>query len=82
MKRLVVACFSAGNLERMATNGSVIADNDESGTGLRVAQATGRPYWMSDVVGEDFNDFYRRVGVFRASQELKRWCMSAKEPVS
>jgi hypothetical protein len=30
---------------------------------------------MSDVVGEDFNDFYRRGGSFKASQAIKKWCM-------
>ena len=57
----VVACFSAHNLQMLATTGVVLADNDESRTGERAAQATGRPYFMSPVVGEDFNDFTARV---------------------
>lgn len=67
----VVVCFSAHNLQLMATSGVVLADNDESKTGERAAIASGRPYWMSPVVGEDFNDFTLRVGLFAASQGLK-----------
>jgi phage/plasmid primase-like uncharacterized protein len=67
----VVVCFSAHNLQKLATAGVVLADNDESKTGERAAQATGRPYWMSPVVGEDFNDYMGRVGLFAASQALK-----------
>jgi putative DNA primase/helicase len=42
----------------------VIADNDESGTGERVAKESGLKYWMSDKVGEDFNDFHQRNHLF------------------
>ncbi len=71
-------CFSAGNMKRMALglqNGYVIADNDESGTGERVAKEIGWPYWMSDTVGEDANDYARRKGVFSLAMGLKRLVM-------
>ena len=74
MPRSIVACFSAHNLKRVAQShrdALVVADNDESGTGQGVAVETGLPYWLSDKVGEDFNDFATRVGSFRASQALK-----------
>jgi putative DNA primase/helicase len=71
LRRRIVVCFSAGNLQHLATRGFVVADNDASGTGQRVAAATGLPYWMSDRVGEDFNDAHRRLGTFRVSQLLK-----------
>jgi putative DNA primase/helicase len=73
MRRSVVVCFSAGNLKRLATDpaGLVVADNDVSLTGERVAKATGLKYWMSDAVGEDFNDFQLRVGLFKSVQALK-----------
>lgn len=74
----VVACFSAHNLQMLATTGVVLADNDESRTGERAAQATGRPYFMSPVVGEDFNDFTARVGLFAASQALKATLAKAR----
>lgn len=73
MRRSVVVCFSAGNLKRLATDpaGLVVADNDVSLTGERVAKETGLKYWMSDAVGEDFNDFQLRVGLFKSVQALK-----------
>lgn len=63
----VVVCFSAGNLQYVATQlgGArfVMADNDESGTGCRVAIATGLPWTMPPVVGDDANDFHQAVGL-------------------
>ena len=72
-------CFSAGNMIKIAAtlpDGIVIADNDESGTGERVAKQIGWPYWMSDSVGEDFNDFWRRVGLFKSTQSLAKLMLS------
>ena len=66
-------CFSAGNMVRVAEGleqGLVIVDNDESGTGQRAAEEIGWPIWMSDRVGEDCNDYMRRVGLFGLSQSL------------
>jgi putative DNA primase/helicase len=66
-------CFSAGNLAKVAATlpkGFVVCDNDASRTGENTATKTGFPYWMSDTVGEDFNDFHQRVGLFKASQSL------------
>lgn len=74
----VVVCFSAHNLQTMARTGIVLADNDRSQTGERAAIATGLPFWMSDTVGEDFNDYARRVGLFAASQALKTTLMQAR----
>jgi putative DNA primase/helicase len=73
-RRSVVVCFSAGNLSRIAKalNGVVIvADNDASGTGEKVAQ--GYRFWMSDTTGEDFNDYHKRVGLFQAAQALRKF---------
>jgi phage/plasmid primase-like uncharacterized protein len=67
--------FSAGNMKRIAEalpGGLVIADNDESGTGERVAREIGWPYWISDVVGEDANDAAQRAGVFALAMGIKR----------
>lgn len=66
--------FSAGNMKRIAeglAGGVVLADNDASGTGERVAKEIGWPYWMSDVVGEDFNDAHMRLGTFSLAMRLK-----------
>ena len=67
--------FSAGTMKRIAGSlrpGLVIADNDESGTGERVAREIGWPYWISDKTGEDANDFAQRSGVFALAMGLKR----------
>lgn len=67
-------CFSAGNMKKLAATlpgGFVLADNDASGTGERVAREIGWPYWMSDVVGEDCNDFAQRKGVFALAMGLR-----------
>jgi hypothetical protein len=50
--------------------GLVIADNDKSGTGQQAAADIGWPVWMSDLEGEDCNDYHRRVGLFGLSQSL------------
>jgi len=66
-------CFSAHNLLKLAQKykrGFVISDNDESGTGESVAQRTGLPYWISEITGEDGNDYHQRAGIFRFSQAL------------
>ena len=71
-------CFSAGNLQKMAKSGYVIADNDASGTGVKAAQATKLPFWVSDHAGEDFNDFWKRTGTVRASLELRKGIILAQ----
>lgn len=81
-KYTIHVCFSAGNMAKVAANlcgGVVVADNDKSGTGERVAREIGWPYWMSDVVGEDFNDAHKRMGLFAASQSLIR---AVRSPVT
>jgi phage/plasmid primase-like uncharacterized protein len=67
--------FSAGNMKKVAETlpgGLVVADNDASGTGERVAREIGWPYWMSDTVGEDANDYAQRCGVFSLAMGLKQ----------
>lgn len=68
-------CFSAGNIESVAakvSGGIVVADADPNGVGVRAACKTGKPYWVSDAIGEDFNDHHARVGLFQAALSLKR----------
>lgn len=64
----VVVCFSAGNLqyvaERVGGNRMVFADHDKSGTGQRVAEATGLPWVMSPIEGEDANDLHQRTSLW------------------
>ena len=68
-------CFSAGNMKKIASSldgGLVVADNDASTTGEKTAKEIGWPYWLSDVVGEDANDYFQRVGLFKFSQSLAK----------
>lgn len=72
-------CFSAGNMREIAAKingGLVVADNDEMG--IKTAEAIGKPYWLSPVAGEDFNDFHLRTGLFSAMQSLKECLLSNK----
>lgn len=66
-------CFSAGNLQHIAKGferGFVVADNDPQGAGELAARLTRHPYWISPTLGEDFNDFQHRVGLFLSAQSL------------
>ena len=74
----VHVCFSANNLLNMAKQGYVIADNDASGTGERVAKETGLPYYLPDTVGDDFCDVFQKNGLFKSSQLLRKWLNSVK----
>ena len=74
MRYRIHITFSAGNLVKVAAmnaGGYVVADNDASGTGERVAIQTGLPYFMP--AAGDFNDLHRSSGTFQASQLLRKW---------
>ena len=74
MRYRIHITFSAGNLVKVAAmnaGGYVVADNDASGTGERVAIQTGLPYFMP--ASGDFNDLHRSVGTFQAAQLLRKW---------
>jgi putative DNA primase/helicase len=71
----IYVCFSARNLQEVAREiegGVVVADCDLNKVGELAARASNKPYWMSDTVGEDFNDFHNRVGLFKATVSLRR----------
>lgn len=73
--------FSASNLRRVAQGlscGYVLADNDASGTGERVAREIGWPFWISDLEGEDANDFCQRRGVFVLAMQIKQLMQKEK----
>jgi putative DNA primase/helicase len=75
MKRryTLYVCFSAGNMQKVASllpGGFVVADNDASRTGEEAAKKIGWPYYLPPDVGDDFNDFSRKVGLFKSSQAL------------
>ena len=57
----IYVCFSAANILELASPGCVIiADNDP--VGIKTAQKSGCVYWLSDVEGEDANDYELRLG--------------------
>jgi putative DNA primase/helicase len=68
MNAAVLVCFSDSNMVTVAPKvrrpAMVFADNDASGAGERAAKATGLPYCMGEVVGEDANDIHKRLGLF------------------
>jgi phage/plasmid primase-like uncharacterized protein len=70
----VLVCFSANNLTHVAPmvqgRKFVFADHDKSGTGEASAKATGLPYCMSEVEGEDANDLYARAGIFAVCKQV------------
>ena len=77
----IYVCFSAGNMKKIGLDlksGLVVADNDHSGTGQQAAEDIGWPYWMSDSVGEDANDYMLRVGLFGFSQSLTQLMLNIR----
>lgn len=78
----VIVCFSASNLEYVASKLQgrmfVVADNDKSKVGENTAIRTGLPYCMSEVEGEDANDYHKRAGLFALCSMLmnvRRECL-------
>lgn len=77
LRYVIHVTFSAGNLVKVCDLygcGLVVADNDESGTGERMAQKTGLPYFLPDE--GDFNDMHKKFGKFKSSQLLRSWMAS------
>ena len=74
LRASVMVCFSANNMELIARQirgrAFVFADNDKSGTGEKSAQATGLPYCMSPIEGEDANDLHARAGLMAVCAQL------------
>lgn len=74
----VIICFSANNMAHVAQKIKpwlVIADNDKSGTGQRIAAQIDAPFWISKTKGNDFNDDHLQRGIFAVSQDLKMLTM-------
>jgi len=77
----VIICFSANNMAHVAQKIKpwlVIADNDKSGTGQRIAAQIGAPFWISETAGNDFNDDHLQRGIFAVSQDLKMLAMKKR----
>jgi putative DNA primase/helicase len=75
MRYTIHVCFSAQNLlhiSKQLDDCFIVADNDESTTGQRMAEQSGKRWWMPPTVNQDFNDFHQDVGLFKASQALQK----------
>jgi len=72
----VHACFSAGNLLNVAKSGFVVADNDASGTGERVAKESGLPYFMPPIQGQDFCDMWMNAGSLKSGMIMQKLLQS------
>lgn len=73
LSALVVVCFSAGNLKRVAKHfphAVIYADNDKSGTGQSAAKETGLRYCMSGVEGNDANDDHIQFGLMHVAGRI------------
>lgn len=81
----IYVCFSAGNIQEVARRipgGIVVADHDPNGVGERAALNAQKQYWLSPTVGEDFNDYVLRVGIFQAALSLKATIVAHNTPPS
>jgi len=80
IKYSIYVCFSASNMKHIARTvreGFVVADNDPNSIGESSAKETGKPYWISEAVGNDFNDDHRLHGTFKMSQILKKTILNS-----
>lgn len=71
----VFVSFSANNAVRLAKthqDAFFIADNDESQTGQKAAEASGLPWWMPEPVGFDINDLHVTRGLFECREILRK----------
>ena len=67
--------FSAGNVVEIAKDMDCLVIADHDPVGMKMAQRTGKPYWVSDVEGEDFNDAEMRLGTDQLSLTLSKFLM-------
>lgn len=82
MRYTIHVCFSAQNLLHLSKrfpDGFIIADNDASETGQRIAEQSGLRWWMPPTVGQDFNDYMQEFKLFKASQTLGKVLRSTSQ---
>lgn len=81
----VLVAFSDSNMAYVAPmvkgRAFVFADNDKSEAGEKAARATGLPYCISEIEGEDANDLMVRAGLMAVSQKLMEVRRRVVEPV-
>lgn len=68
----VLICFSDSNMVHVASmvkgRAYIFADHDKSQAGEIAAKKTGLPYCMSEIEGEDANDYHQRAGIMSLCQ--------------
>ena len=71
--------FSAGNIPVIAKDLDcvIVADNDA--TGIRTAKSTGKPYWISSMDKEDFNDAETRLGTDALAESFAEFLKSQEK---
>ena len=78
----IYVCFSAQNMKKVATmigEGIVIADQDKSGHGERIAEEIGLPYWIPLDMGTDMSDYLLNMGRYKAFEEFLKWSKNLKK---
>lgn len=83
MKRIgkryrIHVAFSAGNIPVIAKDKDciIVADNDP--VGIKMAKSTGKPYWVSSVDKEDFNDAEKRLGTDALAESFSEFLAQGK----
>lgn len=71
LRYVIHVTFSAMNLRAMAHSGFVVADNDQSKTGEKVAIESGLPYFLPPE--GDFNDLHKSIGTVRSALMLQKF---------
>lgn len=72
----VKVAFSAYNISNVAVRNResyILADNDRSGIGEKVARETGLPYWLPEHRPSDLTDLYQDRGLFDAVESLEKF---------
>lgn len=80
----IFTAFSVGNASRLAKrlpDAFWVADRDHSGVGQTAAANSGLDWWAPPDVGDDINDYYQSVGLFRATMELKKFIALRRDVV-
>lgn len=77
----ILVTFSAGNMKRLAVaqpSAILICDNDPNQTSQKVGEGSGCRFYLPEVCGDDINDEWKRLGLLKSSQRLRKFLISVK----
>jgi putative DNA primase/helicase len=74
--------FSAGNIPEIAKGLDCIIVADHDPMGIKMAKSTGKPYWVSPMDKEDFNDAEMRLGTDALAVLFSEFLVQGKPKVS